>query len=308
MSKLSLEEAINMFKTGYSSSHYTVLEAADKRQSDFWNNQKVRSDHKKLKFKMNDSEEVFDSTVIASIKLRNKNENDRKEKKNAEFNDAIAVGTQYYNNRKSAYSNAVVMNNDAQVAHYHQTQALIIPSKRTLLVKELLKTRNVFNSPPIFEMKRKMNKSNVVGQIQHLLTESEQVELTRNHSNRLIRKSTNLKLATDDNTAEGAVARKAKSYKKLSATHLNNDQQNPKEGNAIRLFVEFIQTTDPGNGWDFKYPFDFLQADLMVRNKTWKDNEYIMVQVKSVSIKFGLMAKYYEGNESRRGLYDSFIY
>ena len=106
---------------------------------------------------------------------------------------------------------------------------------------------------------------------------------------------------------EGAAARKAAGIEKLKAIKKGTDQQHPKEGNAIRLFKEFIDTVAPENGWEFKYPFDCLQPDLLVRHSSWKMNEYIMIQVKSVGIQFGVSAHYYHG-ESEKVLYDNFIY
>lgn len=311
MSKATtLEEAVAIFKLSFESRVSTVLEADNPVQIEYWESQKGHlSNKKKLKIKLNDSNVISESSSLQSLKART--EISEQVKENKLFDDAIKTAKQYLDLRKKNVYNKVgeVCNDKAQVDHW-KSQLSKMPSTRTLLVTGTM-TRDVFLSPVVAEMKRNMEYTSTDGQLHHKLTKSELDELTQNHNENQKKQNDRVNIKKADDTIEGGAARKAAGIIKQKAMIEGKEQQNPKESNSIRLFIEFLNTTIPENGWEFKYPFDFLQPDLLVRHSSWKMGEYIMVQIKSAGIRFGLSARYYRGEseeESKEGLYDEWIY
>ena len=91
-----------------------------------------------------------------------------------------------------------------------------------------------------------------------------------------------------------AAENKASGDLKRSVNSMGHDQTNSMESESIYLLLQFIHSVFPtfGDEWETDFAFDGLQCDWFIRRKVWPSDEYVAIQQKSASIKFGKQTRY----------------
>ena len=87
--------------------------------------------------------------------------------------------------------------------------------------------------------------------------------------------------------------------RRRSESSKGREQMHPVESTAIACFLRLCSIMIPEvfSEWEFGPVFDGLQADLMVRNKSWTNNTWVAIQTKSSRITMGKKTTYFKKTE-----------